>query len=288
MLNNIYNYIIYFKLTHPIQFWAVVVTVVIGLAFLGNAYRFVRGLRNNFFLKKLTTLVSYSLACIFIGITAALQYQYPSKFTENVHISNNGYVFGIDVSHYQGKIDWPKVKQSKHPIKFVFVRATMGEDGKDKRFKENFAAAKKYGYLRGAYHYYRPNENSSLQFTNFKQSFEFKTGDFYPVLDIENYSKYGNDNLRKGVQNWLTLAEQTYGVKPIIYTGFDFYKRVIKGHFKGYPLWIAAYNGSKNRLKGVDWDFHQFTDKVRIKGIYTPVDGNDFKGSITDMNQFIK
>lgn len=288
MLKHFYSSIIYFKLTHPIQFWGVVFLAILLFFLIANAYRVVQKLRRNRFLKRLTSLVGYTTLTSIALLAGFIQYQYPSKFTENVHLSNNGYVFGIDVSHYQGKINWPEVKQSKHPIKFVFVRATMGKDGKDKRFEENFVAAKKYGYIRGAYHYYRPSENSTQQFANFKQTFKFQKGDFYPVLDIEDYSKYGNDNLRKGVKNWLTLTEQTYGVKPIIYTGLDFYKRVIKGHFKGYPLWIAAYHGTKSRLKGINWDFHQFTDRVRIKGIYTPVDGNDFKGSISEIKKLVK
>lgn len=206
---------------------------------------------------------------------------------ENPFISSSKYVFGIDVSHYQGKINWREMRTSHHPIEFVFIRATMGVDGVDRRFATNWKQAKDYGYIRGAYHYYRPNENSTQQFENFKAQVKLGKGDFVPILDIEKESKYGRDNLRAGVLNWLELAEKEYGVKPMVYTGLNFYKHVLKGHIDDYPLWIAAYSG-KHRLKNQRWDFHQFTEQVRIKGIGTTVDGNDFNGSLEALKRMCK
>ncbi|MCH8554705.1 MAG: hypothetical protein LAT76_06070, partial [Schleiferiaceae bacterium] len=144
--------------------------------------------------------------------------------TENTLIHGNSkYAFGIDVSHYNGIIDWPTVKRSKHPIKFVFVRTTMGKNGIDYRYKTNLRGAEKEGFLVGTYHYFRPNENFTEQFENFKQHAIVERGHMYPVLDIEQPSKLGNANLVKGLKNWLQLAEKEYGVKPIIYTGRHFY-----------------------------------------------------------------
>jgi lysozyme len=195
------------------------------------------------------------------------------------------YCFGIDVSHYQGRINWKKVERSHHPINYIFMRSTMGGDGKDKEFRRNWRETKRRGYLRGAYHYYRPNEKSTYQFENFSSNVRLEEGDLPPVLDIEELGRHGSDNLRKGVLNWLSLAEEHYGVKPIIYTGRTFYNTHLKGHVDQYPLWIASYT-SKNRLKHVDWDFHQFTEKVRVTGIKTSVDGNDFRGTIGDLKKY--
>jgi len=190
------------------------------------------------------------------------------------------YIFGIDISHYQGHINWNNVERSKHPIKFVFIRSTMGSFAKDKKFRRNWKKAKKHDLIRGAYHYYRPNENSTKQFENFKSSVRLGKGDLPPVLDVEVESKKGRAYLRKGVKNWLKLAEEHYGVKPIIYTGSNFYKHVLKGHVDGYTLWIADYNGKPHN---VDWHFHQFTDQVRVKGILHYVDGNNFRGKVQDL-----
>jgi len=201
---------------------------------------------------------------------------------ENLLISRTSYLFGIDVSHYQGKINWPEVQESRHSINYVFIRATMGRNGRDKQFAYNWKQAQAHNYLRGAYHYYRPNESSTAQFRNYRSVVKLKSGDFVPILDVEKESKYGRDNLRKGVLNWLKLAEAEYGVKPVIYTGLKFYQHVLEGYVDDYPLWIAAYSG-KRRVRNVDWTFHQFTDKVRVRGINEPVDGNDFVGKLDDL-----
>ncbi len=88
--------------------------------------------------------------------------------------------------------------------------------------------------------------------------------------------------MRKGVRNWLSLAGEHYKIKPILYTGRDFYDQYLKGHVEGYPLWIAAYSGKK-RIEDIDWAFHQFSDKVRVKGIQNSVDGNDYIGEVSDL-----
>jgi GH25 family lysozyme M1 (1,4-beta-N-acetylmuramidase) len=204
--------------------------------------------------------------------------------SENPSISSSEYLFGIDISHYQEKIDWSEMRTSHHPIEYVFIRSTMGINGKDKRFKENWESAKQHHYIRGAYHYYRPDENADEQFENYKSTVNLDEGDFIPILDIEKESKFGSDSLRNGVLRWLSLAEAEYGVKPMIYTGLSFYQNILKGYVGDYPLWIAAYSG-KHGLKNEEWIFHQFTEKVKIKGIGPTVDGNDFNGGIEDIKK---
>lgn len=230
-----------------------------------------------------------------LGIIAVIAYggyafskkqQYlTAKYTGKEYMPkrSGNYVFGIDVSHYQSLIRWDKVKQSEHKVKFAFIRATMGHNGTDYYFKRNWKESQKHGFLRGAYHYYRPNENSTKQFNNFKRLVKLKKGDFPPVLDVEEMSRNGVANLRAGVKNWLKLAEAHYGVKPILYTGRTFYTHHLKGHVNGYPLWIASYS-SKHSVRKIDWDFHQFSDRVRITGIPVHVDGNDFSGSMAELN----
>ena len=212
------------------------------------------------------------------------EYRHVKNRVENTAISNTGYTFGIDVSHYQGKINWDTVKTSSHPIEYVFIRATMGKNKKDHQFLQNWKSAKKHNYVRGAYHYYRPSENSTKQFNNFKSVVKLETGDFIPILDIEKESIFGRKNLRKGILNWLRLAEEAYGVKPMIYTGLSFYNHVLKGYVDNYPIWIAAYSG-KHRVKNTDWTFHQFTEKVIVNGIREYVDGNDFNGTLEDLKK---
>jgi lysozyme len=192
--------------------------------------------------------------------------------------------FGIDISQYQGVIDWDRVStQKKHPITFVVCRATMGIKRKDKMFEYNYATAKEKGFVVGAYHYYDPNENSIEQAKNYiRQIRKFVgKGDFVPILDIENYSRVQTKKeLAEGVKKWLAFVEDEYGVKPIIYTGFAYYKDFLSLHISGeYPLWIAAYSHSKRNHPIVqNAAIHQFTEKVRVPGIpENRVDGNDIK-----------
>ncbi|MBU2949357.1 hypothetical protein KO493_01460 [Tamlana agarivorans] len=201
---------------------------------------------------------------------------------EHIAHTNEHYLFGIDISHYQGEIKWDEVKASDHPIEFVFIRSTMGVDGKDTHYHANWVDAKKHDYIRGAYHYYRPNENSTKQFENFASTVTLVTGDFPPILDIEEPSRFGDKKLREGVLNWLKLAEAKYGVKPVVYTGKHFYDTRLKGYLKGYPLWIAAYSG-KSRVSDVEWTFHQFSEEVEIAGIDTAVDGNSFHMTMKEL-----
>lgn len=171
---------------------------------------------------------------------------------------------------------------SHHPIKFVFVRATMGTRAKDVQFRHNWRMTKSHQLLRGAYHYYRPDENSILQFHNYASSVKIVKGDLPPILDIEALGYSSPNAVREGVLNWLRMAEAEYSMKPFLYTNRTFYHKYLRGHVSGYPLWIASYSG-KHKLAGINWTFHQFTSKVREKGVSTLVDGNDFRGTYTEL-----
>lgn len=323
-MRDFYYHILRYKEIHPIRFWIILLVlllVFISLLYLIR-YLFLTNKKNTKVLKEenevgitksnvqdestemlvsqkegTEILKNYKILhialiiqfVIIIALVVALSLNYNSIFPkiENVSISSSEYIFGIDVSHYQGRINWGEMRTSHHPIEYVFIRATMGIDDKDIEFDRNWKNAKDYNYIRGAYHYYRPNENSTKQFENFKSVVKIEDGDFVPILDVEKESKYGRDNLREGVMNWLKLAEKEYGVKPMLYTGFTFYKHVLDGYVDDYPLWIAAYSG-KHRLNGVKWRFHQFTENVRVKGVKPTVDGNDFKGDITELRGMLK
>ena len=198
-------------------------------------------------------------------------------------------LFGFDVSHYQYQVDWKAIDSIylKYPLDFVFIRSTMGIDGVDKTFETNWRLSKSRLLVRGAYHYYRPDENSTLQAQNFIKHTPLEPGDFFPVLDIEDYPKEQSiEKLREGVLNWLTIVEKHYGVKPIIYSGENFYNRNLKEYFPDYPIWIAKYSVFTEKIND-KWHFWQFTDKGSIDGIETPVDLNIFNGQRHHLKQFL-
>ena len=188
--------------------------------------------------------------------------------------------FGIDISEYQHSVDWENIKEIEggFPIEFVFVRATAGSNRVDKKFKKNWSNARQTNFFQGAYHYYRPNENSLEQATLFIKTVHLHKGDLPPVLDIEKLPKGQSlDSLKKGLRRWLNAVEAHYKVKPIIYTGEKYYDDFLKEDFSDYLFWIANYNFYREKI-GEDWLFWQFTEKASVTGIKGNVDVNIFNG----------
>lgn len=199
-------------------------------------------------------------------------------------------VFGVDISHYQGEVEWSKVAkiQDSFPINFVFVRATAGSVKVDREYYRNWRKVKEKGIIRGAYHYYRPNENSILQANNFIKTVKLQKGDLPPVLDIEDVPRVQSmENLKIGLMKWLKTVEAHYGVKPIIYSGESFYNDHLYEDFSEYTCWIANYNYYVENIDK-DWGFWQFTDKGSVRGISEYVDVNIFNGNKEKLLQLVK
>lgn len=200
---------------------------------------------------------------------------------------HNTMLYGIDVSHYQGPILWDSLNlmYDEFPVDFIFIRSTMGIDGVDARFEQNFKQARSFQFIRGAYHYYRPNENSEQQAENFIKNTKLEPGDFPPILDIEELpKKQSMDSLKAGLKHWLHLVETHYKTKPIIYSGEHFYNNHLKEDFDEYEVWIANYNFFVENLKP-EWMMWQFTEKGTVPGIRTKVDVNIFNGSKNDLRR---
>ena len=208
----------------------------------------------------------------------------------NIQVLENhkGKVIGIDVSEFQGTVDWDEVEilEEKYPVQFVFIRATAGNDRVDRQFKYNWEEAKKNKIIRGAYHYYRPNENSIEQADLFIKTVKLKKGDLPPVLDIEKLPKNQSiDSLKKGLKRWLNKVEAHYQVRPIIYSGERYYSDFLKEEFGEYLFWIANYNFYREKIDE-EWLFWQFTEKASLPGIKHRVDVNIYNGDLEQL-QFI-
>ena len=275
-MDAVFGFVMDYARLHPVRA-AAIGSLALATVLLAGAYLRHRRLRPALRLSGVLTLAAAGLALAYRGyVDRALPEEVPAVAHEPRS------VFGIDVSHYQARVNWAAVADSEHPIEFVFVRATMGKDGEDERFRENWRGAGRQGFLRGAYHFYRPREDPAEQFENFARVAQLEPGDLLPVLDVEWRSRRGDKDLRKGVREWLDLAEAHYGVKPIIYTGASFYRDRLAGHFDEYPLWVAHYSDTPDTAV-LDWRIHQFTDKVRVRGILERVDGNVFRGRLGEM-----
>ncbi|WP_066622632.1 glycoside hydrolase family 25 protein [Rufibacter roseus] len=187
---------------------------------------------------------------------------------------------GIDVSRYQLMINWDTMKDDN--ISFAFIKATEGAYLKDSYFARNWVQSQKHGIKRGAYHFYLPWVDAKAQVDHFTSQVSLSPGDLAPVLDIETFAPdITDEELREGIRTWLTLAEQHYGVKPIIYTNQTYYNRKLKGHFTDYPFWIAKYHHTKPTTHPEDkMHFWQYSERGRLRGIDGAVDMNYFYGGM--------
>jgi lysozyme len=203
---------------------------------------------------------------------------------------SNFNMFGLDVSQYQNVIVWRKLVNNEN-IKFVFIRASAGDNLMDKYFTYNWRESKQQNLVRGAYHYYRPDENSLKQAENFIKHVKLENGDLPPILDIEDYSDVQSLNsLKTGLLKWLRRVEANYSVKPIIYTYYKYYDLHFKDdkRFNDYEFWLARYgNGNKYVAPGKEWVFWQYTKHGKMEGIQGDVDMNVFYGNEEDFKELL-
>ena len=138
---------------------------------------------------------------------------------------------------------------------------------KDDTFTQNFGQARKYGFIRGAYHYFIPKTDARKQADFFIRTVQLAKGDQPPVLDVETTGKQSPQELKTAVKTWLDRVEAHYGVKPILYTSYKFKKRYLSDSiFNAYPYWIAHYYVDSVRYEG-KWHFWQHTDVGTVPGI---------------------
>ena len=179
---------------------------------------------------------------------------------------------GIDVSKWQGNVNWQAVKQSG--VAFAFARATYGSSEVDSHFDANWQGMKTAGLARGAYHFFVTADDATQQANLFLRTVaSLEAGDLPPVLDVEAQSGTGG-NLVSGVRTWLDLVAQKLGRQPIIYTGPSFWNEHLTSGFGSYPLWVAEYGVSSPKpVNGWDgWTFWQYSQSGAVAGVSGDVD----------------
>ena len=197
----------------------------------------------------------------------------------------DGYeVHGIDVSRYQGEVEWEKV--IAQGIDFVFIKATEGNTLVDSQFQSNWQQLSDLKVRKGAYHFFRPTVSPIEQAKHFSKLVEMDYGDLPPVLDIEITDGVSKSTLINGAKSWIKIVESNFGMKPIIYTSQKFYNTYLEGHFDDYPLWIARYNNyAEPAINGTNhWSFWQYGNRGKIEGIEGDVDFNVFKGNTLELD----
>ena len=196
--------------------------------------------------------------------------------------NTGGWLRGLDVSHYQGEINWRAV--AADGIRFCFIKATEGTADIDPKFKENWVGADAAGLLRGAYHFFRPELNPEQQAQHFLSVVELDSRALPPALDIEVADGVTPTNLRSAIRSWVDTIGSATSCKPIIYADPYFWREDVHAEFGDYPLWLACY-AAKPEIPSnwKSWTFWQYTDRGSVSGIEGNVDLDHCSLSLPDL-----
>ncbi len=248
--------------------------------------------------KRIRRIVLFITLSTLIAVSGIMIYQWLAfrkvKFTRypefGIAIPETYVIHGIDVSKYQSIIVWEEVKAMKVKeiqLGFCFIKATEGIGNTDPRFNKNWKKAKQAGMPRGAYHFFIASKDGRMQAEHFISQADLEPGDLPPVLDIEQLNGTSTTQLKREAKKWLDIVEQHYGVKPIIYTNVDFYKRNLGSEFDQYPLWVAHYYQTRQPRIARGWSFWQHSDEGRVNGIVSKVDFNVFNGDSSEFKNLL-
>jgi lysozyme len=201
---------------------------------------------------------------------------------------------GIDVSYWQGDIDWDAAREAG--VRFTFIKATEGGDHLDPKFLENWYAAKRAGIARGAYHFIywcRPANEQALWFI---LNVPAESDALPPVLDLEWNSasktcpgKVSRELALQKIKILLDAMQAHTGKRPIIYTDPKFHREVLEGEFNEYHFWLRSVAAQPDVVyRQRPWSFWQFTTTGSVPGVAGRVDRNIFNGTRDDWDRVLK
>lgn len=209
-------------------------------------------------------------------------------------------LFGIDVAHHEGLIDWLSVRNAG--VLYAFLKASEASTFKDKRYKFNRAQCAANGIPSGGYHFFRPHAPVSRQITNLVSMVgAMQEGELPPVLDLEvpeSWRSLSLNQRNKIVRQWLDGVEAALNVKPIIYLSSSFAGDILGSQkwLQDYILWVAHYTRAANprvpepwkSSSNRTWTFWQYSETGRVDGISDDlVDLNRFNGTAADLKNLL-
>ena len=237
-------------------------------------------------------------ALLLLGLGTAFAV-YNGYFHVNGRASEKYPIKGVDVSHYQGEIDWKVL--SDQNIRFAYIKATEGSSYVDDAFADNYAQARKTELKVGAYHFFSFDSPGSSQAEHFIRTVEAFEGMLPSVVDVEFYGDKKEhppdaDKVETELLEYLKRVEQAYDRKPVIYATLEAWELYIKGRFDEYPLWIRdiwkepVLESDSEDGVGQGWTFWQYTNRGRMKGFSGEeefIDLNVFYGNEEQWRKFI-
>ncbi len=203
-------------------------------------------------------------------------------------------VRGVDVSSYQGEIDWQVL--SGQGISFAFIKATEGSSHVDPCFAENYRQAAETSLRIGAYHFFSFDSPGKTQADNFIAQVKPVDNMLPPVVDVEFY---GNKELdppepeavRAQLDVFLQELEAYYGMKPILYSTEKAYDLYLAGEYADYDIWFRDVIGFPQLSDGRQWTFWQYSNRGRLEGYAgeeSYIDLNVFFGTLEEFAAYGK
>jgi len=200
-------------------------------------------------------------------------------------------VHGVDVSRWQGDIDWVKLRTQG--ANFAYIKATDGGDHLDPMFKTNWKKANEAGLKRGAYHFFYWCRTASEQADWFIRNVPRDPNALPPVIDVEYNGqskckrRLSAERVQEKMQVFMDMLERHYGKRPVIYTAPDFYADNLQGAFKNYPFWLRAVAQHPSKVyPNRKWVFWQYSGSGLSHGVTGKIDLNVFHGSVDDWHQW--
>ena len=191
---------------------------------------------------------------------------------------NARYREGIDVSRYQGYIDWNHVG-TEGGVSYVYIKATEGSSLVDPYYATNLYGARQAGLSVGSYHFYRPQIDIYEQLANMTTIVQKHEQDLVPLIDIETTGGVPHDKFVADLQVFVEKVTAFYGRRPLLYTYQNFYNKHLVGTFWGYQWMIAKYHREEPYLDdNTDYVMWQYSQTGRVPGIRVNVDRSRLMG----------
>jgi lysozyme len=234
------------------------------------------------------------LSLLLLGVltAGALIWAAPLRY-RHFELAAMGYpVKGVDVSRYQGQIDWQALRAGG--IRFAYIKASEGAHFRDPRFAENWRRSGEAGIPRGAYHFFSLCKPGAEQAANFIAAIPDESSSLPHALDAEQMEACSNGRQAADpvaeILAFLDSVEKRFGRRPVIYTTREFHgahlsRAQLEGRLDKESFWLRSLHWPP-RYGSKPWTLWQYHNRGRRPGIDDPVDLNAFNGSAAEFEKF--
>ena len=222
--------------------------------------------------KKISLIIIIASAAVVAAVFLSVFLLAKQKiiFINKWFVDEKNSTIGVDVSSYQADVDMNKLKEQN--VSFIYIKATEGSSGQDDRFAENWKNAPKAGLLSGAYHFFSYDSEGKTQAENYINTVgKDLNGRLLPVVDVEYYGDKEQNppektDVVRELKAYLETLEKEYGVKPLIYTRSDVYKKYLKGEFDDYKKWMSSLYTPLSWNYNDEWYIWQYLERGELEG----------------------